>query len=82
MGAHDQTIAVARCALAMAGGDIVLHAQANRYLGRAYAAQGDSRRAIDCLGQTAAPIEGAWPYERPSSFSQTPVPRLSTLESP
>jgi tetratricopeptide (TPR) repeat protein len=47
----------------MASGDVVLHAPANYYLGRAYHAQGDYRRAIDCLGQTMASLEGARRHE-------------------
>ena len=66
MGAHDQAIAAAQraLALAMAGGDVVLQALANQYLGYAYHAQGDYRRAIDCFGQTVAFLEGARRYER------------------
>jgi tetratricopeptide (TPR) repeat protein len=65
MGAHDQAIAAGQRALAvaMASGDVVLHAPANYYLGRAYHAQGDYRRAIDCLGQTMASLEGARRHE-------------------
>jgi hypothetical protein len=44
--AHDQAIAAAQRALATAGGDAVLPALANHYLGFAYKAQGDYRRAI------------------------------------
>ena len=66
MGAYDQAIAAAQRALALAtaGGDVVLHALANYYLGRAYHAQGDYRRAIDCLGQTVAFLDGARRRER------------------
>jgi class 3 adenylate cyclase/tetratricopeptide (TPR) repeat protein len=66
MGAYDQSIAVAQRALALAtaGGDGVLHALANQYLGIAYHDQGDYRQAIDCLGQTVASIEGALQCER------------------
>jgi len=65
-GAYDQAIAAAQHthALARASGDVVLHAQANHYLGIAYQAQGDYRRAIDSLGQTAAFYDGARRYER------------------
>jgi len=50
MGAHDQAIAAAQRALALAtaGGDAVLQGSANRFLGAGYRAQGDYRRAIDC----------------------------------
>ena len=66
MGAYDQAIPAAQRALALAtaGGDVGLHALANQYLGLAYQAQGDYRRAIDCLGQTVASLEGARCYER------------------
>jgi tetratricopeptide (TPR) repeat protein len=66
MGAYDQAIAAAQPALALAtaSGDVVLHALANRDLGLAYQAQGEYRRAIDCLGQTVASLEGARRHER------------------
>ena len=41
-----------------------LQALANRYLGIAYQAQGDYRRAIDCFRQTVAFFEGARRHER------------------
>jgi len=65
-GAYDQAIAATQraLALAMAGGDVVLHALANRYLGAAYQAQGDYRQAIDCFRQTVASLAGARRYER------------------
>ena len=46
-------------ALAMASGDGVLQALANHCLGMAYQAQGDYRRAIDCLRQTVAFLDGS-----------------------
>jgi hypothetical protein len=60
VGAHDQAIAAAQRALtlAVATGDIVLHALANGYLGATSQAQGDYRRAIDCCGQTMASFKG------------------------
>jgi class 3 adenylate cyclase/tetratricopeptide (TPR) repeat protein len=60
-GAHDQAIAFGQRALALvpASGDVVLHAMANQYLGLAYQARGDYRRAIACFGQTVASLEGA-----------------------
>ena len=66
MGAHDQTIAAGQRALALATAseEVVLHALANQYLGFAYHAQGDYRRAIDCLGQTVMSLEGARRHER------------------
>jgi class 3 adenylate cyclase/tetratricopeptide (TPR) repeat protein len=66
MGAYDQAIAAGQRALALttAGGDVVLHARANNYLGLAYQAQGNYRRAIDCFGQTMAFLEGPRRHER------------------
>jgi tetratricopeptide (TPR) repeat protein len=65
-GAHDQAIASAQRAraLATAGGDGVLHAMANLYLGAAYQGQSDYRRAIDCYTQTVAFFDGARRHER------------------
>jgi tetratricopeptide (TPR) repeat protein len=62
--AHPIATAQRALALATASGDAVLHALANFYLGRAYQAQGDYRRAIDCLGQTVASLDGARRHER------------------
>ena len=75
MGAYDQAIAAGQRALALAtaGGDVVLHALANQYLGCAYHAQGDYRRAIDCLGQTVASLDGAQRHER---FGQANLPAV------
>ena len=66
MGAYTQAIAAAQRALtlAAAGGEGVLHALANLYLGYAYQSQGDYRRAIDSLGQTVASLAGAQRHER------------------
>jgi tetratricopeptide (TPR) repeat protein len=66
MGAYDQAIAVAQRALALAraGGDVVLCALANRYLGGAYLYQDDYRRAVDCLRQAVAFFDGARRRER------------------
>jgi tetratricopeptide (TPR) repeat protein len=66
MGAHDQAIAAGQRALALAtaGGDVVLCALANRYLGGAYLYQGDYRRAIDCLRQAVTFFDGVWRRER------------------
>ena len=58
-------------------GRCVLHALANRYLGRAYQAQGDYRRAIDCIGQTAAFFEGARRRER---FGQSILPAVGSRQ--
>jgi tetratricopeptide (TPR) repeat protein len=75
--AYDQAIAAAQRALALAtaSGDVGLHALANLYLGRAYEAQGDYRRAIDCLRQTVASLEGAQRHER---FGQVILPAVSS----
>jgi class 3 adenylate cyclase/tetratricopeptide (TPR) repeat protein len=65
-GTYDQAIATAQraLALAMAGGDVVLHAMAHGFLGQAYQAQGDYRRAIDCYKQSMAAFDGAPRHER------------------
>jgi tetratricopeptide (TPR) repeat protein len=75
MGAYDQAIAAAQRALALAtaSGEVVPHALTNVYLGRAYEAQGDYRRAIDCFTQTAASLEGARRFER---FGGATVPAV------
>jgi tetratricopeptide (TPR) repeat protein len=74
-GAFDQAIAAAQraLALAMASGDVVLHGLANQNLGRAYQAQGDYRRAIDCFGQTVAALDGTRRHER---FGLTNLPAV------
>jgi tetratricopeptide (TPR) repeat protein len=66
MGAYDQAVAAAHRALALAtaGGEVVLHAMANQHLGLAYWAQGDYRRAIDCLRQTMESLGGMRHHER------------------
>jgi class 3 adenylate cyclase/tetratricopeptide (TPR) repeat protein len=65
-GAYDQAVAAGQraLALAMASDDVVLHALAHLHLGQAYQAQGDSRQAIDCMGQTVTSLEGARRHER------------------
>ncbi len=65
-GAYDQAIASGERALALAtaGGDVVRHALANFYLGVAYQAQSDYRRAIAYHGQTGAVLEGVRRRER------------------
>jgi class 3 adenylate cyclase/tetratricopeptide (TPR) repeat protein len=65
-GSYDQAMAAAQraMALATADGDVVLQALANFSLGSAYQVQGDYRRAIDCLIQTVASLEGPRRYER------------------
>jgi class 3 adenylate cyclase/tetratricopeptide (TPR) repeat protein len=66
LGTHDQAITSGQRALALATtcGDAILHALANYYLGFAYHAQGDYRRAIDCHSQTVASLDGARRRER------------------
>jgi tetratricopeptide (TPR) repeat protein len=75
-GAYDQAIiASARAlALATAGGEVVLQALANYYLGQAYQAQGDYHRAIDCQRQTMAFLGDARSYER---FGQVNLPAVT-----
>src|SRR5207248_9878902 len=62
-------------ALATASGDVVLHALANYFLGIAYQAQSDYRRAIDCFGQTVVSFEGVRRRER---FGQVFLPAVSS----
>src|SRR4029450_3983129 len=75
LAAYDQAIAAAQraLALAMASGDVVLHALASRDLGLAYQAQGEYQQAIDSLGQTVASLEGARRHER---FGQVFLPAV------
>jgi tetratricopeptide (TPR) repeat protein len=77
MGAYDQAIAAGQRALALgtASGDAVLHALTNNYLGQVYMARGDYGRAIDCLGQAGAALEGAWRHEH---FGQVILPAVSS----
>ena len=77
VGAYEQAIAAAQRALALAttGGDVVLQALANRFLGQAYEGQGNYRRAIDCFGQTVASLEGARRRER---FGQVLLPAVAS----
>jgi len=76
-GAHDQAIAAAQHALALAtaDGEVVLYALANYYLGLAYQAQGDYRRAIDCFRQTVASLDGTQRHER---FGQLIPPTVTS----
>jgi tetratricopeptide (TPR) repeat protein len=76
-GASDQAIAASQRALALgtASGDVVLQALANLGLGYAYHAQGTYRRAIDCLGQTVAALDGARRHER---FGQVILPTVNS----
>jgi tetratricopeptide (TPR) repeat protein len=65
-GAYDQAIAAGHraLALAIAGGDVGLHAVANLYLGFASYTQGDYCGAIDCLAQTMTFFDGTRRRER------------------
>ena len=47
--------------LAQASGEVVLHALPNLYLGYAYQAHGDYRRAIDYYKQAVVSLDGAQP---------------------
>ncbi len=78
MGTYDQAIATAQRALALAtaGGTVVPHALANHFLAHAYWAQGDYRRAIDCLGQTVTSLDGAQRRER---FGGVILPAVTSL---
>ena len=65
-GAHDQAITSGQRALALAAAERGCRParQANQYLGIAYQAQGNYRRAIDCLREAVASPRGAGRYER------------------
>jgi tetratricopeptide (TPR) repeat protein len=77
LGDYGQAIAAARRALALAtaGGDVILQALANLYIGLGYAARGDYRQAIDCLRQTVASLDGARHHER---FGQLFLPAVTS----
>jgi tetratricopeptide (TPR) repeat protein len=66
MGAHDQAITAAQRVLTLVSvsGDIALRARANQRLGMIALCQGNYHRAIDCLGQTVAFLDGAQRHER------------------
>jgi tetratricopeptide (TPR) repeat protein len=76
-GAYDQSIAAAQRALtlATAGGDVVLQALANLFLGATHWAQGNYQGAIDCLGQTAVSLSGA---QRHARFGQAILPSVQS----
>ena len=73
MAAHDQAITAGQRALALATAseEGVLQALANFFLGFAYWLQGNYQRAIDCLRQTIASLDGVRHHER---FG-LPIPR-------
>jgi class 3 adenylate cyclase/tetratricopeptide (TPR) repeat protein len=75
MGAYDQASTAARRALALAtaSGEVALQAQANQRLGAAYLAQGDYRRAIDCLRHSVAGFDTVQPREY---FGQVILPTV------
>jgi class 3 adenylate cyclase/tetratricopeptide (TPR) repeat protein len=75
MGAYDQASAAAQRALALAtaSGELVRQAQANQRLGMAYHAQGDYRRAIDCLRQSMGGFDVA---PRREHFGQVILPAV------
>jgi class 3 adenylate cyclase/tetratricopeptide (TPR) repeat protein len=77
MGLYDQAMAAAQRALALAtaGGDVILHVLPNYYLGQAYLAQGDYRRAIDCFGQIVASLGDTRSREH---FGQVLLPAVSS----
>jgi len=62
-----------------AGGDVVLQALANDYLGFAYHAQGDYRRAIDCFRQTVMSLDGAHAASASAKSSCPPVQSVLKL---
>jgi class 3 adenylate cyclase/tetratricopeptide (TPR) repeat protein len=64
--AYDQAITASQrgLMLAVASGDLELHAVANRYLSIAYHAQGHYHQAIDCIRQTAAFFDRTRPRTR------------------
>jgi class 3 adenylate cyclase/tetratricopeptide (TPR) repeat protein len=74
-GAYDEANAAARRALTLGtnGGDIVLQALANLFLGATCWAQGHYRRAMHCLGQTMAALDGPRQHER---FGQANLPAV------
>src|SRR5262245_45179249 len=63
VGAYDQAITAGQHARAGAGGEALLQALANQYLGYTYLAQGAYRQAIASLRQTVAAFEGAQRHE-------------------
>jgi len=74
-GMHDQAIACAERALALATaeGEVQRQGLAIQYLGRPYQAKGDYRRAMDYYRQTVASLEGARQRQR---FGQAHLPAV------
>jgi tetratricopeptide (TPR) repeat protein len=79
-GLYDQAIAAGQRALALAtaSGDLVLHALANQYLGLAFQARCDYRRALNYFGQAVAFFAGARHGER---FGQVLLPAVYSRAS-
>jgi tetratricopeptide (TPR) repeat protein len=77
MGDYDQAIAAGQRALVLATttGDVVLRTLMNQYLGYAYQAQGDYRRAIDYLRQAVAFFDGV---RRREHFGAVFLPAVSS----
>src|SRR4029453_908692 len=63
-GDPDQAVASCQRALAMASGDVGLHAVANNYLGMAYHTQGEYQQAIAYCRRTVAALDDALRRER------------------
>jgi class 3 adenylate cyclase/tetratricopeptide (TPR) repeat protein len=78
LGVYDQAIVAAQRALVLAteSGDAAIQALANLYLGAAYWAQGDYRRAIDCLRQTVGSLHDDLRRER---LGQVNLPSVQAL---
>jgi len=76
MGTHDQAITAAQRALALATahGAVVLQALAHRYLGLAYLAWGDYRRALDHTQQAVTALDG---LPRGEHFGEGFLPAVS-----
>ena len=66
-------------ALAMAGGDVVLQGQATHFLGLAYWAQNDYRRAIDCDTQAMASFDRAGRHGHFGDTIRLPLAPVSYL---
>jgi class 3 adenylate cyclase/tetratricopeptide (TPR) repeat protein len=64
IGVYDRAIAAGERAIAMASGDVVLHALANFSLGGTYDKQGNYQKAIDCFEQTVTFLDGTQHRER------------------
>jgi tetratricopeptide (TPR) repeat protein len=77
MGAYDQALTAAQRALALAtaNGDVVVYALMSQTLGVTYQFQGDYRRAIDCLRQAVASLDGARCHEL---FGSITLPAVSS----